>query len=312
MTQPTLLDIIKNQVADPVVGLIDETTRAHPEITMAAARPIKGVSYRTLVRTALGNPQGGSFRSANAGSVPIVHRYENREVQCFILEPRFQCDRAVADAHPDGAAFYIAQENEGTLEGEFQGLSKVFYYGQNATFGNAGAFPGLLAAYDSANMVVDAGGTTDSVASSVWAVKFGVKYVQWLMGQNGSLNFSALRIESIIDPNDSTKRFDGYVQTMVARPGLQVGTTQCIGRIKKLTTDTGKGLTDALLSTLLSKFKVGMVPDVLFMTRRSRQQLQASRTATNPTGQPAPIPDNAFGIPIAVTEALVDTETLAL
>lgn len=208
MAVPTLLDIIKAQVADPQVGLIDETTRAHPEITMAAARPIKGVSYKTLVRTALGNPQGGSFRGANQGSTPIVHRYENREVECFILEPRFQVDRAIADAHHDGPQFYIAQQNEGTLEGEFQGLSRTFYYGRDATFGNTSGFPGLLAAYDAANMLVDAGGTTDNVATSVWAVKFGPQYVQWLMGMNGGFTFSPLRLESLvtrsIPPNVST------------------------------------------------------------------------------------------------------------
>jgi len=310
MPGPTLLDIIKAQVADPQVGLIDETTRAHPEVTIASARPIRGVSYKTLVRTALGNPQGGSFRNANEGSLPIVHKYENREVECFIMEPRFQCDKAVADAHPDGPGFYIAQENTGTLEGEFQGLARCFYYGRGA-LGNTKAFPGLLASVDP-NMVIDATGTTESTCSSAWAVKFGPQYVQWVLGMNGGFNFSPLRIESIIDPADSTKRFDGYVQTMVTRPGLQVGTTQALGRIKKLTADNGKGLTDKLLSSLLALFKVGMVPDAFFMSRRSRQQLQASRTATNPTGQPAPIPTEAFGVPIQVTEALADTETLAL
>jgi hypothetical protein len=39
--------------------------------------------------------------------------------------------------------------------------------------------------------------------------------------------------------------------------------------------------------------------------------LQASRTATNPTGAPAPFPENAFGIPIVVTDALpIDEATV--
>ena len=46
------------------------------------------------------------------------------------------------------------------------------------------------------------------------------------------------------------------------------------------------------------------------MNRRSLRQLQNSRTATNPTGAPAPIPDSAFGVPIIVTDAIVSTEAL--
>ena len=71
-------------------------------------------------------------------------------------------------------------------------------------------------------------------------------------------------------------------------------------------------LTDILIANLLGKFPAGKVPDVLLMTRRSLHQLQASRTATNPTGAPAPFPQEAFGVPIAVTDAISNIETLAL
>jgi hypothetical protein len=97
-------------------------------------------------------------------------------------------------------------------------------------------------------MVVDAGGTTASTGIRVWFVKFGPKHVTWVWGENGKFDMSQPRIESIIDPNDSTKKFDGYVSTMLAYPGVQVGSVQSVVRIKKLTADSGKGLTDALLN----------------------------------------------------------------
>jgi len=50
------------------------------------------------------------------------------------------------------------------------------------------------------------------------------------------------------------------------------------------------------------------MPDALFMTRRSLEQLRASRTATNPSGSPAGNPDNVAGIPIIVTDSILDTE----
>jgi hypothetical protein len=48
------------------------------------------------------------------------------------------------------------------------------------------------------------------------------------------------------------------------------------------------------------------------MSRRSLFQLQSSRTATNATGAPAPIPVESHNIPIAVTDSIVDTEKLTL
>jgi hypothetical protein len=48
------------------------------------------------------------------------------------------------------------------------------------------------------------------------------------------------------------------------------------------------------------------------MSRRSRMQLQMSRTATTPTGAPAPYPQEAFGVPIEETDSIIDTEALTL
>lgn len=310
MPLPTLLDVIKANNADKIVGLIDETSKAHPEMTFGAARSIPGISYRTLVRTALGSTSG-SFRNANEGVAPIKNTYENRQVETYILEARFESDKAVADAYVDGAAAYIAMETGGVLEGEMQGLCSAFYYGRG-TGGNAKAFPGLIDAYDATNMVVDAGGTTASTGSSAWLVKFGPAAVQWVLGMGGKLDFSDPVLESIVDPNDSTKRFRAYVASMLARPGLQVGSLRSVCRIKKLTADSGKGLTDALISQALAKFQAGTAPDVILCSRRSRQQLQSSRTATNATGAPAPLPTESFGIPIGVTDAILDTEALTL
>ncbi len=55
---------------------------------------------------------------------------------------------------------------------------------------------------------------------------------------------------------------------MLAYPGLQVGSVQGIARIKNLTTQAGKGLTDALLRSLFFKFPIGKTPDAIFITRR--------------------------------------------
>lgn len=302
----TLLDIAKANGSDMVAGLIDETTKAHPELTRAPARTIKGLNYRTLVRTGL--PTVG-FRDANTGVVATKSTHENRLVETFILNPRWQADKAVADRYEDGAAAYIALEASAHMEASMQLLAKQFYYGATSP-GDTKGHPGLIQAYDATNMVVDAAGTTASTGSSVWAVKFGVKDVIWVWGQDGMLEPSELDERDAEDGDGN--RFTAYHQELLAYPGLQVGSVRSIGRIKKLTEDSGKTLTDDMISDLLSKFEAGVVPDLLFMNRRSLKQLQQSRTATNTTGAPAPFPTESFNIPIVVTDAILSTESLTL
>jgi hypothetical protein len=205
----------------------------------------------------------------------------------------------------------MARQAAGHLRGSWARMAKCFYYGRNATYGDAKGFPGLLDGYDATNYVVDAGGTTDSVNTSIWLVKWGPEELQWVWGNNVQMELSdiELRSEDDADSNPYTK----YHQEMVALPGLQFVSQQHVVRIKKVNaTDSGKGLTDDVIATALMKFPANVFPDVMFMNRRSLAQLQVSRTATNATGTPAPFPTEAFGIPIAVTDAIVNTETLTL
>lgn len=315
MALPTLLDIVKLNNNDGVVGLIDETTKVRPEMTVLPSRTIKGTSFQTKVRVTLGRTNG-SFRSINRGTSSIKSVYENRTVETYLLEPRFEVDAQLAEEYEDGAAAYIALEAGGILEGEWQGLCTQFYYGTGPG-GNPDGFPGLLQSYDATNMTLDAGGTTSNTGSSAWFVRIGVGDVQWVWGLFGMFKLSPVRRETLLDPDDPTKKFDGLVQVMNARPGVQVLSLTAAGRIKNLTNDNGCGLTDTKIAQALAKFPPGKGPDVLFLTQRSLAQLQASRTATSPTGAPAPYPTSVTGvdgkvIPIKVTQSLSDTEPLTL
>jgi hypothetical protein len=304
MPVSTLLDIAKANGSDAAVGLIEEVMTYSPEVSLGAARTIKGLSYKTLVRTTLPT---AAFRNANEGVAATKSNWENRVVECFTLNPRWECDKAVADRYEDGAQAFIALEADGIMRAAMLTLGSQFYYG---TSNDAKGFPGLLAAYDAAGMVIDAGGTTANTASSVWGVKWGPKAVQWVYGADGELGVSDVSEQRVLDANNNP--YTAYVQELLAYPGLQIGNRYAVGRIKKLTADSGKGLTDGLISQFLAKFPVGYKPDVLLMSRRSRMQLQMSRTATTPTGAPAPYPQEAFGVPIQETDSILDTESLTL
>ena len=164
--------------------------------------------------------------------------------------------------------------------------------------------------YDSTNMVVDAGGTTADTGSSAWAVKFGPQAVRWVYGANGSIDPTPVDQRDVLDADNNP--YTAYFQEMFLYPGLQCSSTRYMARIKKLTADSGKTLTDAKLSALMELFPVGVKPDAIFVAKRSLRQLRDSRTATNDTGKEAPLPADYDGIPLVVTESISITESLTL
>lgn len=306
MAMPTLLDIATLNNTDKEVGLIEEAVPSVPELRYVPARTIKGLNFYTQVRTALPTV---AFREANNGSDPVMSTYAKRLVECFIMDPPWRCDKAVADAYEDGPEAFIAMEALGMTKGAFVTLGKQFYYGAG-TGGDALGHPGLIQMHDATNMVVDATGTTADTGSSVWAVAFGPDMVTWVLGNDGEINVSDPVVQQVTGTNN--KVMTAYCQQLTIRPGLQVSTINAVARLKKLTEDSGKGLDDDKLSDLISKFPVGITPSALFMTRRSLKQLQQSRTATNATGAPAPRPTEYEGIPIYPTDSILNTEALTL
>lgn len=304
----TLLDIAKANGADALTGLIDETTKSYPEVLITPARTIKGISFKTLVRTALPGAGTSGFRKANQGVEARKGIYENRTFETFIFDKRWEADKAVADRHEDGAEAYIAMEAEGILEQAWQDFGRQYFYGLGA---NPDGFPGLVDSYDVTNMLVKAGGTTASTQTSVWGVKFGPRYVQILSGNDGRWDLTDVRIETLTD--GAGKKFDGYVQGMLAYPGMKVGHKASCGRIANIhPSDANAGWTDDDTVDLITKFQNAGVgrPDVLFANPFALSTLQKSRTATNGTGAPAPIPVESHGIPIQVTNSITSTEAV--
>jgi len=310
MANLSLLDIAKMNNSDPAVGLIEESIQASPEAMSGSARTIKGTNYKTLHRTSI--PTVG-FRGANEGVAAVKSVYENKLVETFIVDASCEMDKAVADSYEDGREACIALEASGIMEGSFRAISSQTYYGIGTGTATSQAssptkgFPGFVDTVGSA-MVLDAAGTTASTGSSVWGVIWGPKYAQWVLGQDGELQMGDVREVRLTD--SSSNPYDGYRQSILAYVGIQLVNPFAIGQIKNLTADSGKGLTDALLYEFLDKWPSGLKPDNLFMTKRSRRQLRDSRTATNPTGAPAPQPDNFENIPIMITDGIVNTETI--
>lgn len=320
MPSLTLLDIAKLTAGDAVVGLIEENLRYSPEVSLfPSSAPIRGTSYSTVVRTGLPTV---SFRDGNEGQTPTKSTFRNDLVQCFILGAQIEADKMLADAHPQGAAYWQGVEASGVMKAAFLKLGAQIWYGRG-TNGDAKGFPGIKTfcavggTTDAGDaLTIDATGDAAGTASSVYAVKFGPQDVTLVPGNGMSLQLEDWRIQQIVAANGG--KMTAYVSALNAWMGLQIGNQNCVRRIFDLTAETGKGLSDALLAQLLATFPVGQTPDALFMSRRSRRQLQLARSVvlqgqgTTRPNQPAiaPIPTEYDGVPIYATDSIGNTDVI--
>lgn len=330
MAQGTLLDIAKLNGADKVIGLIEENLSYAPEFTVVPARTIRGTSYKTVARSTY---PGVGFRAANGGVTYTKSTFLTRLHECYIFSANIRVDTAVAKAYEDGPEAYRAIESNGVMKSAMCELGSQFFYG---TSNDAKGFPGLYAFWQAFctelgtgnELEVDAGGSSATTGSSVYAVKLGQDGIQFILGNDSGITLGDW-FDQMVNDGTAGQDYLAHVASLNAWIGLQAANPYCVGRIRDCTADAGKGLTDSLIEDLLCKFPVGYKPDVLFMTRRSRRQLQQSRSVYLSSGVPqisganaakltsgrdvqAPIPTDSGGIPIVTTDSLTNTETLDL
>lgn len=267
-----------------------------------------GTSHKYITHT--GNPTVG-FRAANSGrefdsSVDVVVTADLK-----ILDFSFAVDKAVADAwRQGGPEALIAREAGRHLRAAMAKLEDEII---NSTDSGSNGFVGLAGLSTlnglSDGMVVNAAGTTASTGSSVWLLNYGE-----MVGVAGVYKGDGPVVQMgdtvVTDMNATNSHYPVYYTPGTAWFGLQIGGAYSVSRIANLTADSGKGLTDDLIAQAIALHPIGQQPNLIVMNRRSLRQLQDSRTATNATGAPAPFPQDSFGIPILVTDAIGSTEAL--
>lgn len=311
----TLLDFLKiRHNGVPYVEIVNETVKQIPEVsgmyfnpvTMAwtqvpnigAGKPIDGLSFPSLIRKSLPNVP---FRNFNEGGDFGKGDFESRIFQCRMINPKWGCDRAFEAGETFGER--MAEDATANTEAAMQTLGSQFYYGIGSG-GDAKGHPGLVDFVASAN-VIDATGTGNA-CSSVWAVKYGMGHVEWLWG-NKLTQINPLPIR-YGDVTEGGKTYTAAIQEAYLYPGLKVGSTKSVARIKNLSAATGKKLTIARMNSLHDLWSAnGVRPDAYFMTARSQRQLtddHVTELIKNP-----PLVTNWNGIPIIPTQSITDTET---
>ncbi len=307
----TLADLLKlNDMNLADIEVSDLLQDAPLLAALAAATASNGTLHTYLKET--GAPVVG-FRALNSGRDNSTDTDTKVEIALQILDASFRVDKAGADAYTKGGApAYLARRGKRALKAAFAGAEKQIIYG---TGNDADGFVGLSQAdtvdsLSDSDHVVNAGGTTVNGATSVWLLRSSDDDtgVTVITGQEGQISIGDSVVQEVAD--GSGKHYPAYYTPICGWLGLQVGSAWDIVRIVNLTAQSGKGLTDDLLSQAFERFPAAKKPTHVVMSRQSRGQLQRSRTAVNSTGAQAPTPTDYEGVPIICTDQIVNTEAL--
>lgn len=271
---------------------------------MSAIDASNETSHEWLKKTAA--PAAG-FRAINDGRENTKATYTKVTQSLKLFDAGFDIDMGLMKSRSGEAL--MRREAVDHLTVAFTSMEKQIFYGAG---NDAAGFAGFSqeASVDKKDdaMVVDATGTSVGATTSVWAVRVGESAVSAVFGSNGRIMLGDSH--PVLRAGSSTGSYDAIRTPILFYGGCQIATSLDLGRICNLTTQAGKGLTDALIAQLIAKFPAGRGPTHLVMNRQSQQQLQSSRTATNVTGAPAPFPVESHNIPIVTTDSILNTEAV--
>jgi hypothetical protein len=296
---------INDQNLSDVDGISDLLQDAPLLNALVADFASNGTQHKYLKETAA--PVVG-FRSINDGRDQDHSEDTKVSLDLALLDCSYHVDQMYADEYRYGAEAWLARESQRALQAGFFKAEQQLIYGTGA---DAAGFTGLADASTingaSDPMVVNAGGSTD--VTSVYVIRSvpALTDVTLITGNDGNISVGDT-YQQMMD-GSTTGIFNAYVTPVSAYLGLQIGSIYSVGRICNI--DAGaNGLTDEMISDALSRFPAARGATHLCMNRRSLQQLQASRTATNPTGAPAPFPQSSFNVPIITSDAVTNSESV--
>lgn len=270
---------------------------------LAAVPSSNGTNHKYLKETSA--PVVG-FRPVNDGRDNSKSGDTLVEIALKILDASFGVDMDLADAHGKGAEDFIMREAVRHLRASFFHAEKQLFYGSDAN-GFAGLVDATTLKYNDSSMVLDAAGDTVGATTSVYLVRTNDSGdAAVVMGNDGNITIKDTVVQKATGANGT---YPEYYTPISGWMGMQVGSAYSIARI--LNIDFDHVLTDDLIYQALTLFPAGRKPNLCVMNGETREMLRKSRTATNATGTPAPIPEEVAGMRVVETDAILNTEAVA-
>ena len=353
---PTLLEIAQARQIPFTEGIIEAVQTVVPALMAIDSRTSSGTTFKSLARTSLPTASGfkdygQGFGSGNAGFT--LREFEAKLCGALVQVEDITAARWDAEKGMDAPSYFQLQVNA-RMESELKNIEKAMFLGTNQ---DAKAFPGLKqltpfvstnvielteepADTDYARTVIDAGGTTSSTASSVYAIVEGPLDCQLVIcndGAGGEFFKMSEPVKQHIAPdaNSPTElllytltqihaHFGISVSGMNQTPNSVVPTQYSLRRLANVTAQSGCTVNDAKLELLCDSFPDGKRPTKLIMSYRSGRQWADSRSASTVTlnlGGPGDARNNTASIraarptffeeiPVIYTSAIGNTDAI--
>lgn len=331
----TLLDIAKRSGSDREIGLIEDVTTFAPEMGALAVRPINGVSFKTTLRNAY---PSAAFRTVGNGVTPSKSTYMQKLAECFYIDNQLQVPEELPDSEDRTVGDVLTDEAVGAVRGVGITLGSQLYYG---TAADANGFQGLQTFVGSSSTLTLSAAGTGATTTSVYLLYLDIKGIHFVAGRTASARgASNVALPSgepeIIAPpfrmpewskqqvqiGTAGKVAMAYVTNFAGWIGLAYGSDYSAFRVRNVVGgSTVAAFTDTIAAKLLASVPLHIRNSgrlKWFMNPQAAYGLQVARTVTAPayqsggaTGQltAAPIPTECQGIPIQLTNSLLNTET---
>jgi len=292
----------KNLAALNVTDLLDESPLLKVLFAQVASN---GTLHKYLKQT---TASSAAFRDALDGATKTASADTLVTDTLKIIDGSFDTDVALADAYKGGRDAWLQMELIRTMKQVMFHLEKQVIYGVG---NDANGFAGL---HDNAQldaiadaMVIEAetAGSSATSQTSVYILRSGKDDCSFILGNDG--RFVVEDEPTIIQKAGSGSGvFPALYVPVTGYGGFQIGGAYSAARICNIET----ALTDDDIYNGLALFPSSRQPNLIVMNRAALKLLRKSRTATNPTGDPAPRPTEVDGIPIVCTDAVISTEAV--
>lgn len=309
---PTLLKLLQGKTPTMEQRVVEKVIYDATFLSKLPARVIKGTSYRYMVRDSLPLIKSTPY---NMGVGLASVDYETRNAECYPYQGRVAIDKKLVNGEPELATRYTADLMAAHVRGALASLEMGIFYGKNRDVSGTPGLNDTIGDY----MTISATGdnsTRTYGGASVWAVCLKEDMLHVVYGNSRTIAFGPRKEQDVPAPTPDGEPgvMPAYVWDFDFHAGFSQMDDFATGRIVNEGNDNP--LSDKMLADLVNMFPTGHTPDVLVMTRSSRRRLQQQRAQTlgyvkkvSGSTAYADIPTDYEGIPIIVTDGLLDDET---
>lgn len=310
----TLAEILQHQGganAQLERRIIEGVMYTAPLFSKLPARTINGTQYKQRVRTSLPLIGPTPYNTA-PGSLNL--NFEIKNAECYPYQAFFAVDKKLEHGHKEMFGDYAAQVMRSGTRGIMASLEFAAIYGK--AFGMFGMH-GLVDTIGDYMTISATGNHEERIhgGSSVWALCLTPDDGPTVIWGNGkSVNFGQRRESDV--PMAKANGEMGSMPVYRWDVDFHVGMSQMADDTSaRLVNESAKNpLTDAKLADLIENFPAGRTPDVLVMNRKTLSRLRQTRSqavthVVKKGTTLADTPTEFDGIPIIVTDMLLDDET---